>query len=194
MIRRWLKDNWLAAIAVAALVLGNAPNARALFAPSAVSSSMLSTDSSGVNRMRRLRTAVDPGGSGTYERITSVAMNGAAGTRTVYINVHGWVQLSLGMDMDYTAASDLTATCTATYATDPTASATTYKNIPVLQSVSPTGVGTYTAFSTYFAITADANHTVRYDVSGFEWVKCVYAATGAGANDLLSTDGSLFGG
>lgn len=138
-----------------------------------------------VQRFRNFAVGV----TNSYNMLNAVALNGAAGTRTLTLDTgsigDGYGRLLVVLDYTYGAATAVTVT--------PSCSSdggTTYGQETSTSIAS--GTGTVSAYSDSYT-TGAANKTLRlkYDVTGCDHYKLIFAGTGANGSDLVNVQAAL---
>jgi len=113
--------------------------------------------------------------------LSSVALNGAAATRTLtlYPNAY-WSDLKLGIAYTYNAASAVTVTFSCSF------DGTTFY-VQTSRSISA-GTSTVSDFVDSNAVSGNESFLLEFDIVGCKGVKFVVAGTGSpNANDIVST-------
>ena len=117
------------------------------------------------------------------EMLSGVALNAAAGSRTITINVRrSWAKLRLGVAYTYSAATSVTLTPSCLYEASGTAYALSTRNCTsgACELAPQTDVETGTASWT---------REIEYDVRGCHQFKVVFSGGGSpGAGDLITTE------
>ena len=118
--------------------------------------------------------------------LSAVAANAVAATRTFTVTNTGGSggMLILWANFTWSAASAVTMTCSASN----DAGATLYA---LQDGATAAGVQTLTDAVKSKAVTASKKWPMRFDILGFSFVSCVYAATGGGASDLMTMRASV---
>jgi len=118
-------------------------------------------------------------------KLSAVALNGAAGTRTFTADVEGWDMAVFYLFFDYTAtAGTITLTCTVGPDT------TTYTYTPQVCTLSGgTCTGADSGIFTHASMSADTRWSWRMGVRGYRYMSCVAAHGGTpAATDKITVD------
>lgn len=117
--------------------------------------------------------------------LNNVAANAAAGSRTVTIETAGYVHVTWQVNLTRATATAITVTCTASED-----GGATYANIPGMNTDGTTGTlkpftWRYIGADPSGALVGNDSTIIKMDVSDYDWIACIFSATGGGGSDLL---------
>lgn len=110
--------------------------------------------------------------------LSAVALNAAAGTRTVTLTVSDWSQTVFQVDLTRDAATTLTMACTGSLN-----GGTSYGNVNSVAIAA--GVGTLSTYTLTKTVGASVKELMSMDTSAYDSIACVFGGAGATGSDLV---------
>lgn len=126
------------------------------------------------NTRIRMRTP-----TGSNYLINGIAATASAANRTAVFNIGGLAKLSISFSVSRSTATAITMTCNAS-----TDQGTTF--VAVADQTVSAGVGTLVAHTWSYAVSASGGVQIDVGVGSYDFLQCVFAATGGGSSDLLT--------